>query len=165
MCAHLTSSFPLHDRQLVTAYKVHKLCIVGIVGIREKSTHSLTRLPVPLPVVVVAHDVDKVEAAIHGGHVVGHVDGAGGGADGRRQEEPGAARVERLAQVADEQGKVVPVLREATAFTCIKKENRIVYGTVDYMASLWSQQILCKNPSDANISIKPYNIAKIESCP
>ncbi len=44
--------------------------------------------------VVVAHDVHEVEPVVHGWDVVGDVDGGGGGADGRGQQEAGAAGVE-----------------------------------------------------------------------
>ena len=51
--------------------------------------------------VVVAHDVDEVEPVVHGRDVVGDVDGGGGGPDGRRQEEAGAAGVEGRAEVLE----------------------------------------------------------------
>ncbi len=60
-----------------------------------------TCLPVPLSVVVVAHDVDEVEALVHGWDVVGDVDGGGGGADGRGQEETRSAGVEGGAEVLE----------------------------------------------------------------
>ena len=51
--------------------------------------------------VVVAHDVHEVETLVHGWDVVGDVDGGGGGADGSRQEEAGAAGVEGRAEVLE----------------------------------------------------------------
>ncbi len=51
--------------------------------------------------VVVAHDVDEVQALVHGRDVVGDVDGGGGGADGRGEEEARAAGVEGRAEILE----------------------------------------------------------------
>ena len=82
-------------------------------------------LLVPLSVVVVAHDVDVVEVLVHLGDVVGHVDGGGGGADGRGEQE--IVFVEALTQLADQFDEVLLVLRGASSLGW--KENTILYLT------------------------------------
>ena len=79
-------------------------------------------LLVPLSVVVVAHDVDVVEVLVHLGDVIRDVDGGGGGADGRGQEE--IVFVEALTQLADQFDEVLLVLRGASSLGC--KENTIL---------------------------------------
>ena len=80
-------------------------------GIKRSVVSSL---PVPLPVIVVAHDVDEVEVFVHLRNVVRDVDRRSRGADGGREDV--VVLVHRDLQVLDEGDEVFLVFRFATSF-------------------------------------------------
>ncbi len=81
----------------------------------------MSGLPVPLAVVVVAHDVDVVEVLVQPGNVIGNVDGGSGGSDGGGQDV--AVLVHGDPQVLDERDEVLLVLGFASSLACNKIES------------------------------------------